>query len=140
MDVRYLSDLTDAEWKVLEPMMPKRKTKRGRPREVSYRELLSGIFYLNKECCQWRALPSEFGSWQTVYHYFRLWNRNGLWQQINDKLVGKLRKLDGRELQPSAAIIDSQSVKTTQKKARVVTMRAKRSRGASDTSSSIRWA
>jgi putative transposase len=131
MDARYPSDLTDAEWEVLRPMMPKRKSKRGRPREVSFREILNGIFYLNKEGCQWRAIPKEFGSWKTIYHYFRLWNRNGLWQQINDKMVGQLRKADGREYQPTAAIIDSQSAKTTQKKGRAATTRAKRSRVAS---------
>ena len=109
MDAAYPSDLTDAEWEVLEPIMLKRKTQRGRPREVPFRQILNGIFYLNKKGCQWRAIPKEFGPWQTIYHYFRLWNRNGLWQVINDKLVGKVRKEDGREYQPTAAIIDSQS-------------------------------
>ncbi len=133
MDAAYPSDLTDAEWEVLEPMMPKRKTKRGRPREVPFRQILNGIFYLNKEGCQWRAIPKEFGPWQTIYHYFRLWNRNGLWQVINDKLVGKVRKADGREYQPTAAIIDSQSAKTTQKKGRAATMLASESKVASAT-------
>ena len=115
MDAAYPSDFTDAEWEVLEPMMPTRKTKRGRPREVPFRQIFNGFFYLNKEGCQWRAIPKEFGPWQTIYHYFRLWNRNGLWQVINDKLVGKVRKADGRAYQPTAMIIDSQSAKTTQK-------------------------
>ena len=131
MDAVYPSDLTDEEWKVLRPLMPKRKTKRGRPREVSFRQILNGIFCLNKEGCQWRALPKEFGSWQKIYHYFRLWNRDGLWQQINDKMVGQLRRADGREYHPTAAMIDSQSAKTTQKKGRAATTRAKRSKVAS---------
>jgi len=131
MDAGYPSDLTDEEWEILRPKMPQRKTKRGRPRELPFRQILNGIFYLNKEGCQWRALPKEFGSWQTIYHYFRLWNHNGLWQTINDTLVGKLRKLDGREYQPTAAIIDSQSAKTTQKKGRAATTQARRSKVAS---------
>ena len=67
MDAAYPSDLTDAEWEVLEPMMPKRQTKRGRPREVPFRQILNVIFYPNKEGCQWRAIPKEFGPWQTIY-------------------------------------------------------------------------
>lgn len=133
MDAVYPSDLTDAEWKVLRPLMPKRKTKRGRPREIEFRQILNGIFYLNKEGCQWRALPSDFGSWKTVYHYFRLWNKSGLWQEINDTLVTRLRRKDGRKSQPSAAIIDSQSAKTTQKKGRAATTRARKSKAASVT-------
>jgi putative transposase len=131
MDAVYPSDLTDMEWEVLRPLMPKRKTKRGRPREVPFRQILNGIFYLNKEGCQWRALPKEFGPWQTVYHYFRIWNRDGLWQQINDRLAGKVRKGDGREYQPTAAIIDSQSAKTTQKKGSAATTRARKLKVAS---------
>jgi len=133
MDAVYPSDLTDEEWEVLEPLMPKRKTKRGRPREVPFRQILNGIFYLNMEGCQWRAIPREFGTWQTIYHYFRLWNRTGLWQLINDKLVGKVRKADGRAYQPTAAIIDSQSAKTTQKKGRAATTLARKSKAASVT-------
>ena len=131
MDAAYPSDLTDKEWEVLQPLIPTRKTKRGRPREISFRQILNGIFYLNKEGCQWRAIPKEFGPWQTIYHYFRHWNRDGLWQKINDRLVGKVRKTDGREHQPTAAIFDSQSVKTTQKKGFAVTTQARKSRAAS---------
>jgi putative transposase len=133
MDAVYPSDLTDEEWEVLRPMMPKRKSKRGRPREVPFRQILNAIFYLNKEGCQWRALPREFGRWQTVYHYFRLWNRNGLWQEIHDKMVGRLRKANGREFQPTAAIIDSQSVKVTQKRGIAATTLERESMAASVT-------
>lgn len=94
MDAVYPSDLTDMEWEVRRPLMPKRKTKRGRPRDVPLQQILNGIFYLNKEGCRWRALQKEFDPWQTVYHYFRIWNRGGLWQQINDRLAGKVRKVD----------------------------------------------
>lgn len=91
MDASYPSESTNKGWGIPQPKIPKRKTKRGRTREVPFRQILNGILDLNKEECQWRALPQEFGPWQTVYHYFRLWNPNGLWQEINDALVGKLR-------------------------------------------------
>ncbi len=133
MDAVYPSDLTDAEWDVLQPLMPKPTSKRGRPREIPFRQILNGIFYLNKEGCQWRALPTEFGSWKTVYHYFRIWRKNGRWQKIQDTLVTRVRTAEGRNAQPSAAIIDSQSAKTTQKKGRAATTLGRRSRDASVT-------
>src|ERR1019366_3597965 len=85
----------------------------GRPREHSQRELLNAIFYLTKTACQWRNLPTHFAPWGTVYHYFRIWKRNGLWVAIHTRLWEQARQVEGRQRHPSAAIIDSQSVKST---------------------------
>ena len=79
-----------------------------------FRELLNAIFYLAKTSCQWRNLPTHFPRWGTVYHYFRLWKRNGLWVAIHTHLREHLRQVEGRKRHPSAAIIDSQSVKSTE--------------------------
>ena len=130
MDAVYPSDLSDSEWAVLRPLLPTRKSL-GRKREVDFRTVLNGVFYLNKEGCQWRAIPKEYGPWQTVYHYFRLWRISGLWQQLNDKLRARERIAAGRAAQPSVGIIDSQSAKTTAKKGFAGTTLAKRLKAAS---------
>lgn len=111
--MRYTSDLTDGEWNLISHCFPK-PSKKGRPREHSFRELLNAIFYLNKTSCQWRNLPEHFASWGTVYHYFRLWKKNGFWEMVHAHLREFVRLTDGRKRQPSAAIIDSQSVKSTE--------------------------
>jgi putative transposase len=111
--VRYTSDLTDAEWQLIDYCFPK-PSKKGRRRKHPLRELVNAVFYLVKTGCQWRNLPKDFAPWRTVYHYFRLWKRNGLWNQIHTHLREHLRVIEGRKRQPSAAIIDSQSVKSTE--------------------------
>ena len=111
--MRYTSDLSDAEWQLIEYCFPK-PSKRGRPREHSYRELLNAIFYVAQAGCQWRNLPTDFAPWETVYHYLRKWKRNGLWIQINAHFREQVRAIAGRHRHPSAAIIDSQSVKSTE--------------------------
>ena len=111
--MRYTSDLTDYQWHLIDYCFPK-PSKRGRHRKHPFRELLNAIFYLVKTGCQWRNLPKDFAPWRTVYHYFRLWKRNGLWNQIHAHLRIHLRMVEGRKTQPSAAIIDSQSVKSTE--------------------------
>ena len=111
--MRYTSDLSDAEWQLIDYCFPK-PSKKGRPRKHSFRELLNAIFYLVKTGCQWRNLPTHFPRWGTVYHYFRLWKRNGLWQQIHTHLREHVRLTQGRKAQPSAGIIDSQSVKSSE--------------------------
>jgi len=126
MDAVYPSDLTDAEWSLLQSMMPRKTTKRGRPREIAYRTILNAIFYVNKEGCQWRALPREYCAWQTAYYYFRKWRRSGLWPKIHSQIRGRVRAGEGRSREPSAAIIDSQSVKTTQKRGREAMTPARR--------------
>ena len=111
--MRYTSDLTHAEWQLIDYCFPK-PSKKGRRRKHPFRELLNAIFYLVRTGCQWRNLPKDFAPWRTVYHYFRLWKRNGLWHQIHTHLREHLRLVEGRKRQPSAGIIDSQSVKSTE--------------------------
>ena len=110
----YNSDLTDEEWQRIEPLLPPAKPV-GKDREVDLRDVLNAIFYRADNGTKWRALPSDFPAWQTVYGYFRLWVRLGVWEQINLALVRQVRVSQGRDAEPSLAIIDSQSVKLGQK-------------------------
>jgi len=110
----YKSDLTDKEWQTIEPLLPGPKPV-GKDREVDLREVLNAIFYRADNGIKWRALPCDFPAWQTVYGYYRLWVRLGVWEQINTVLVQQVRESVGCEAQPSLAIIDSQSVKLGQK-------------------------
>lgn len=121
----YPTDLTDAEWQVLEPLVPAPKPG-GRPVKHARREILNAIFYVVRAGGAWRLLPHDFPPWQTVYHYFRLWRREGTWEQLNRALRTLLRLQAGRDAEPSAAIIDSQSVKTTQRGGATATMLARR--------------
>jgi putative transposase len=110
----YPTDLSDEEWKKIKPHIPTPKTKRGRKREHSILIILNAIFYVLRSGCAWRMLPHDFPPWKTVYHYFRLWRRDGTWERMNAALRTEIRVLDGREPEPSAAVLDSQSVKTTE--------------------------
>ena len=109
---RYPTDLSDAEWSLLEPHLPLPKP-RGRPRVHSPREILNAVFYVLKSGCQWRLLPREFPPWKTVFHYFRTWRIDGTWERMNRAMRRQLREVLGRDPEPSAGIVDSQSVKTT---------------------------
>jgi putative transposase len=108
----YPTDLSDAEWNHIEPHMPAPKG-HGRPRAHSLREILNAIFYLLKSGCQWRLLPHDFPRWPTVYWYFRKWRIDGTWESINRALRERLRVRLKRDPQPSAGVVDSQSVKST---------------------------
>jgi len=110
----YPSDLTEQEWAILEPLIPPAKTG-GHPRTTDMREVLNALFYVDRTGCQWRALPHDFPPWSTVWSYFRAWRNDGTWHRIHTALREKTRVSMGREPTPSAAIIDSQSVKTSQK-------------------------
>ena len=111
----YPTDLNDVQWLILEPLLMTvlKQSKRGRPRQVELREIVNAIFYVLRTGCAWRLLPHDFPAWQTVYGYFRRWRDSGLWEQLNDALREAVRTEAERETEPSAAIIDSQSVKTS---------------------------
>lgn len=129
----YSSDLTNREWAILEPLIPPPKSG-GRPCRWERREIVDASLYVLRSGGIWRLLPHDFPPWQTVYHYFRLWRLDGTWERIHTALREQAGRRAGREATPSAAILDSQSVKTTEKGGRVATMAARRGKAASGTS------
>ena len=131
----YPSDVSDAEWEVIAPLLPPAKTG-GRPRTTSLREVVNAIFYVSRGGAAWRMLPKDFPAYQTAYRYFRAWSQDGTWEKVHEALRDRLRQKAGREASPSAAIIDSQSAKTTEEGAPEGTMQARKSKGASGISSS----
>jgi len=134
----YPTDITDKEWAVLEPLLPVPAT--GRPRKYSQREMVNSLLYLDRTGCSWRMLPHDLPPWQAVYAYFRKLQRAGTWTVVNDCLRERIRQEGGREGEPSLMIIDSQSVKTTEKGAHAALTRANESKGASATLRSTAWA
>jgi len=141
--LRYPSDLSDAEWALVAPLIPPAKHG-GRHREVNVREVLNAIFYVLSTGCQWQALPKDLPPKSTAHNYFTLWDWDGTLERIHHALYVALREKEGREASPSAAVIDTQSAKAAQKggrrSIRRASMRARRSRAASGTFSSIRSA
>jgi transposase len=129
----YPSDLTDAQWARLAPLLPAAKPG-GHPRTVALREVVNGILYLLREGGRWRALPHDLPPWSTVYGYFWHWRRDGTWQRVHDALRAQVRAAGGRDPTPSAGCLDSQSVKTTAKGGPAATTPARRSPAASATS------
>jgi transposase len=112
-DLRYASDMTDAEWALIEPHMPGQKAL-GRPRIVRLRGVVDAVLYILRTACPWRLLPRDFPKRSTVQRYFYAWQAEGLWEKVNFLLVQQARERDGRDASPSAGVIDSQSVKTTE--------------------------
>ncbi len=119
----YKTDITDAQWQILEPLIPPAETG-GHPRTVNMREVVNGIFYVLRTGCGWEMLPHDLPPYSTVYHYFRRWQKTGVWQEMNTALRQRLRQEQGRNPQPSAAIADSQSVKTTEKRGKCMDLMA----------------
>ena len=133
----YTSDLSNAEWRILEPLLPPERPG-GRHRGYAMRDVIDAIQYVLRNGCSWRSVPHDLPHWRTAYEYFKRWKEDGTWLRIHDHLREELRKQMGRNAQPSAAIIDSQSVKTTEKGGPTATTGRRRSAAESATSSLIR--
>ena len=134
----YPSDLTDEQWSLIESHIPPEKPG-GRHRSVNMREMINGILYLNRTGCSWRMLPHDLPPWGTVHYYYRRFRREGVWPNIHDRLREQVRTDAGKEKTPSAAIIDSQSVKTAEKGGAAGTTRGRKSAAESGISWSTRW-
>jgi putative transposase len=117
----YFTDLTDAEWRILEPLVPGVKHG-GRRADHLRREIVNAILYILRTGCQWEAMPHDLPPWKTVYTYFRNWRLDGTWYRMHETLRLKTRRAEGRHPQASAGILDSQSTKTTEKGGRAATM------------------
>ena len=131
----YPTDLTDAQWERIEPLIPPAK-RGGRPRKTNMREVLNAINYVVRTGCQWYCLPHDFPPNRTVYDYFWKWGKDDTWKQMHDQLRDEVRAAAEREASPSAAVIDSQTVKTTEKGGRGALTAARKSPAGNATSSS----
>lgn len=120
MDERrsYQSDLTDEQWAVIEPLLPVKGTKKGRPRKYSHREMFNALLYVIRTGCTWRDLPHDFPKWQAVYAYMRRLEEDGSFKRINDALRERERVRQGRNPFPSTVVIDTQTVRTAEKRGR----------------------
>ena len=138
---RYPSDMTDAEWALIEPLLPP-AGRGGRPRKTDMREVMNAVRYVLRTVCQWRQLPKDFPPRSTVYGYFWEWSRYGVLDRIHHELLVACREAEGREASPTAAIIDTQAAKATGKGGRarilLVLTQARRSKASSVTHSPIR--
>ena len=124
----YPSDLSDAQWSVVAPVL---RAACGRSGRLPRRELLNAIFYVLRTGCQWRYLPKSYPRWTSVYSCFRRWSRNGTWDKVVEALRVEVRYAQGRKALPTAAIIDTQSAKTTEKGGRAAMMEPRKSQVAS---------
>ena len=121
----YPTDLSDAAWARIKPFIPP-CLEGGLEEQIPRREIVNGILYLPRAGCAWRLMPHDLPKWQTVYHYFNLWQRQGVWAQANAGLRRQVRQQAGRDEESTASIIDSQTVKTTEKGGTVATTRARK--------------
>lgn len=141
--LRYPSDLTDGEWALIAPHIPPAR-RGGRRRTVDVREVLQGVLYVLETGCQWRHLPKDFPPRSTVWEYFDLWRHDGTLDRIHEALYLALREADGRDASPTAAIIDSQTVKSAEKggldASKPASTRARRRKASSATRWSTPWA
>jgi putative transposase len=109
----YATDLTDAQWDLIRPYLQRHRGP-GRPPHLELREVVDALCYFTRTGCPWRLLPHEFPKWESVRYYFDKWSRDGTWEAVNAALVRQVRVQDGRQAQPTAFVIDSQSIKTTE--------------------------
>ncbi len=130
---KYRSDLTDAQWELLRPLFADSIAEPARIHPV--RDVLDAIFYINRTGCQWDYLPSDLPPWRSAYAQFQKWQKNGTWDKVHDTLRDRLRTTASRKPQPTAAVIDAQSTKTTEKGGLKAMMLVRKSKGANDTSS-----
>lgn len=126
----YQTDITDAQWEVIKPLLPHVERKR----KHSLREIINALFYHSRAGGAWRLMPHDFPPWETVYGFFNRWSKNGTLESVHDSLRERTRIEAGREATPSAAVLDSQSVKTTEKGGSVASMLGRRSTAVSATS------
>jgi putative transposase len=137
MDAIYPSDMNDEQWEAISRLLPP-ALPGGRPRSVNMRQVLNAIFYIARGGCSWRMLPKDYPPWETVYYYFARFKKDGTWYRIHELLRRRVRLKQGKKQEPSAAILDSQSVKTTEKGGYMDTTRVRRSMVESGIFSSIR--
>lgn len=115
MRKRYPTDLSDNEWKMIRSFFKKRPCRGGRHYTLSKREIVNSIFYVLRSGCAWRLLPHDFPNWHTVYNHFRDWENQGIWERMNAQLVKKWRIRSGKKVHPTVGVMDSQTVRTTEK-------------------------